>query len=71
MYYISENKQDLENYNSAVAIGLNLGGTTERWASIHKHYNQEMYAIMANENYPLTLQIVNNIDDFINPNDLI
>ena len=51
MYYISNIKQDLIDYNDTVNQGENYNGTTTTWANVIKHYNQDLYAIMKHPKY--------------------
>lgn len=64
MYYISTNKQDLEDYNALVSQSENYDSiSTVSWASIVEHKNGGQYAILANSKYPSeTLQTVDNLD---------
>lgn len=68
MYYIGT-KIECENYNDIVSQGQNYDGVkTVKWADIKNHYNQDLYAIIAHENYPSELQTIENLDGWYNPN---
>ena len=53
MYYISDNKADLEAYNNLVSIGEKYDGqTTIKWANVIEHKDGNQFAILANPKYP-------------------
>lgn len=63
MFYISNNKADLEAYNQRVVDGEQYDGTTTTtWANIIEHQNGNQYAILANSKYESTLQTVDTLD---------
>jgi len=62
MYYISENKTDLENYNQLVNIGEKYNGTTNKWGEVVKHFELELYAIIINEKYTSNLEVIENLN---------
>jgi hypothetical protein len=62
MYYISENKIDLENYNALVNEGENYSGTTQEWSAIVKHQEKELFAIIVNEKYIKELSTIENLN---------
>jgi len=65
MYYTGT-EIECENYNTLVCQGENYQDTTSRWASVIKHYNQELYAIKINENYTSSLQTLKSLDGWQN-----
>jgi hypothetical protein len=68
MYYISENKIDLENYNQLVNNGENYNGTTNNWGEVIKHFELELYAIIINDKYTSRLEVIENLDGWFNEN---
>lgn len=63
MYYVSENKQELEAYNQLVSQSENYDGiSTVTWANIIEHKNGITYAILANPKYLAELDTVKNLD---------
>ena len=64
MYYISSNKQDLEDYNELVSQNENYDGvSTTQWANVIEHKDGNQFAILANPKYPSeTLQTVDTLD---------
>lgn len=63
MYYTSNNKKDLEEYNAMVTLGEGYNGTTQRWANIIEHKDGGQFAIMKNDSYiDSSLTEVNNLD---------
>ena len=59
MYYISDNKSDLEAYNNLVSIGEHYDGlTTTRWANVIEHPYNGLYAILKNDKYETDLETV-------------
>ena len=68
MYYISSNKQDLEDYNELVSQSEGYDGKfTTRWADIIEHKNGGLFAIFKHENYPAELEEIDNLDNWFNP----
>lgn len=52
MYYISQNKSELEAYNTLVVIGEGYDGVyTTDWAKVIEHPNGTDYAVLKHENY--------------------
>jgi hypothetical protein len=68
MYYISENKTNLENYNQLVNNGENYKGTTNNWGEVIKHFELELYAIIVNDKYTSRLEIIENLEGWFNEN---
>jgi len=68
MYYTSENIQHLEDYNQLVNIGENYNGTTNNWAEVIKHFQFELYAIIINEKYTSSLEVIENLEGWFNEN---
>ena len=62
MYYISNIEQDLIDYNNLVNQGENYNGTTTTWANIIKHYNQDLWAVVANDKYIADLQTLDKLE---------
>ena len=62
MYYISTNINDLIDYVEQVNQGENYNGTTTTWANIIKHYNQDLWAVVANHKYIADLQTLNKLE---------
>ena len=59
MYYISDNKADLEAYDNLVVVGEGYDGTTtKRWANIIEHPNGLQFAILKHEKYQTDLETV-------------
>ena len=68
MYYISSNKQDLEDYNDLVSQSEGYDGKfTTRWADIMSHKDGNLFAIFKHEDYPTNLDTIDNLDDWFNP----
>ena len=65
MYYISDNKEDLIQYNQRVAEGEQYDGTfTTDWANIIEHQNGNQFAIFKHEKYDdLNLKTLNDLDE--------
>jgi hypothetical protein len=68
MYYISENKIELENYNELVNDGENYNGTTNNWGEVIKHFELELYGIIINNKYTSRLEIIENLNGWFNEN---
>lgn len=52
MYYISNNKADLEAYNQKVVDGEGYDGTTTKdWANIIEHVDGNQFAIFKHDKY--------------------
>ena len=67
MYYISSNKQDLEDYNELVSQSEGYDGKfTTRWADIIEHKDGNLFAIFKHENYAADLDVKINLDDWFN-----
>ena len=67
MYYISQNRSELEDYNKLVTESEAYDGRfTTDWASIIEHQNGNLFAIFKHENYPVELEQINNLDDWFN-----
>lgn len=65
MYYISNNKADLETYNQKVVDGEQYDGTTTKdWANIIEHQNGELFAIFKHDKYhDDNLQSLDDLDE--------
>ncbi|NRA49791.1 MAG: hypothetical protein HRU12_11720 [Phaeodactylibacter sp.] len=59
MFYISENKADLENYNQKVNELEGYSGATKQWAEIVKHQEKELFAIQAHLKHKEELESIN------------
>ena len=58
MYYISQDRNELEAYNTLVVEGEGYDGVfTKRWATIVAHPNGLDFAILKHPNYDATLTI--------------
>ena len=68
MYYISEKKTDLENYNQLVNNGENYNGMTNNWGEVIKHFELELYGIIINDKYISRLEIIENLEGWFNEN---
>ena len=67
MYYISNNRSELENYNELVTSSEEYDGKfTTAWADIIEHKSGGLFAIFKHENYPVELEQINNLDDWFN-----
>ena len=67
MYYISNIKQDLIDYNNMVNQGENYNGTTTKWAEVIEHKDGGQFAILKNSKYIDTdLTEVENLDGWYN-----
>ena len=65
MYYISDNKSDLETYNQRVVQSEQYDGTTTTtWANIIEHKDGNQFAILKHEKYDdSNLQSVEDLDE--------
>lgn len=65
MYYISQNREDLESYNATVVESEGYDGTTTTtWANIIEHKDGNQFAILKHDKYDNdNLQLVGNIDE--------
>ena len=65
MYYISDNKSDLEAYNNLVVVGEGYDGTTTKdWANIIEHRNGGLFAIFKHDKYhDDNLQSLDDLDE--------
>lgn len=62
MYYISDNKTDLETYNQRVVQSEQYDGTTTTtWANIIEHKDENLYAILKHDKYPAELETVEDL----------
>ena len=69
MYYISDDKSDLENYNQRVVQSEQYDGTTTTtWANIIEHKDGNQFAILKHENYHSPLQLVSNLTGWFDDN---
>jgi hypothetical protein len=67
MYYISDNRSDLEAYNNLVSIGERYDGqTTIKWANVIEHKDGNLFAILKNDKYETDLQTLANLDNWFN-----
>ena len=63
MYYISDNKSDLEAYNNLVKVGERYDNTTTvDWANIIKHKDENLYAILKHDKYPAELETLQDLN---------
>ena len=69
MYYISTNRQDLEDYNTLVSQSENYDGiSTLSWANIIEHKDGGLFAILKHENYHSPLQSVSDLTEWFDDN---
>lgn len=69
MYYISQDKQDLIEYDTKVSEGEKYDGQfTTKWAEIIEHKDGNQYAILKHENYHSPLQSVSDLTEWIDDN---
>ena len=62
MYYISDNRSDLEAYNNLVVVGEGYDGrTTQRWANVIEHKDKNLYAILKHDKYPADLETLEDL----------
>ena len=67
MYYISNDRSELENYNKLVTDSEGYDGKfTTQWADIIEHKNGGLFAIFKHENYLAELEEIHNLDDWFN-----
>ena len=72
MYYISDNKADLEAYNNLVSIGEHYDGrTTVRWANIIEHPITGQFAILKHEKYQTDLNTIDALSSDWFPVDIL
>lgn len=73
MFYISNNKADLEAYNQRVVDGEQYDGTTTTtWANIIEHQNGNQFAILKHHKYQTDLNTVDALSsDWFPQEDLI
>ena len=57
-YYITNNKQEAEAYNTAVTAAHGHSGSTTRWADVIEHPNGNQFAIQAAAAVQSTMQLV-------------
>ena len=73
MYYVSEHRDILEDYNSKVAAGENYDGEkTVRWADVIEHHEGGMFAILKHSGYQIIegeedAPTIDSIADFFPP----
>ena len=54
MYYVTETKATLEDYNERIFIAENYDGVvTTAWSEIIEHHEGGSFAILAHPSYPL------------------
>ena len=68
MYYVGT-EQECINYNNKVVDLENYQEGTTAWASITKHYQEELWAIEKHEEYEPddVMELVSSIDDWFEP----
>ena len=72
MYYVSDNKSDLEAYNNLVSIGERYDGqTTVRWANVIEHPEGNQFAILKHDKYQTDLQTVDTLSSDWFPVDIL
>lgn len=65
MYYVSQNKQDLIDYNDLVVEKEGYDKVyTKSWANIIEHQNGITYAILAHPKYPTELDTIESLEGF-------
>ena len=69
MYYISDNRSDLQAYNNLVKVGERYDNTTTTdWANVVEHKDGGLFAILKHENYHSPLQLVSNLTGWFDDN---
>ena len=69
MYYISNDKSELETYNDLVSQSENYDGQfTTKWAEIIEHKDGTQYAILKHDNYHSPLQSVSDLTGWFDDN---
>jgi len=54
MYYVTETKEELEDYNERIVEAQGYdGSTTVRWADVIEHHEGGSFAILKHTGYPL------------------
>lgn len=62
MYYISENREQLELYAMLVEKSERYDGQfTVKWANIIKHKDKNLYAILKHDKYPADLETLEDL----------
>ncbi len=60
MYYTSQDKEELEDYNERIFIAENYDGVvTTAWAEIIEHQDGDKWAMLKHASYPL----IEGVDD--------
>lgn len=55
MYYVSQSKKDLEDYNNLVTQGEKYDGVkTVKWANVIEHPDEQQFAILKHSKYEVT-----------------
>lgn len=73
MYYTSQDKKTLDDYNGKVVTGENYDGTTTvLWANVVEHHEGGQFAVLKHNGYALIdgeedAPTVDNISDFFPP----
>ena len=73
MYYTSQDREKLDDYNAKVVTGENYDGTTTvRWADVIEHHEGGQFAILKHSGYQLIegeedAPTVDSIADFFPP----
>lgn len=70
MYYISTDKQKLEDYNEWVTISESYDDTTNSWSNIIEHKDGNLFAIKAHYKYDPELESREDISDFYETEEL-
>lgn len=61
MYYTSQNKSELVEYNKAVTSAQGYNGTTTHWSNVIEHPNGADFAILKHKNYDAQLTLVESL----------
>ena len=62
MYYISDNRSDLQAYNNLVKVGERYDNTTTTdWANVVEHKDGGLFAILKHDKYPAELETVEDL----------